>query len=197
MQFNSTQTQQQQVYQPQQSRPAFSDRTGTFQPAPARSAPTYGSVHIERADFEDSPEFGLKDRSHTLARVLHCIGKHPRIRDALEQQQQIERQETKKGAPLQSTNIDERQHSVSGIQRRNDENDNQLLVKTSASGKPQTPEIDSHKTFAELGFDSLDVVEVMVTIEREFGIEMTDELYEPNMTIDALVDFLLWNPVAK
>ncbi len=45
----------------------------------------------------------------------------------------------------------------------------------------------------DLGADSLDVVEMLMTIEGEFGIEIPDEEIENLKTVGALVDYIQEN----
>lgn len=42
----------------------------------------------------------------------------------------------------------------------------------------------------DLGADSLDVVELVMALEEEFEMEITDEEAEALMTVDQIVDFI-------
>ena len=46
---------------------------------------------------------------------------------------------------------------------------------------------------ADLGADSLDVVQILVAIENEFGIEVPDEEIENIRTVGELVDYIQAN----
>jgi len=58
-------------------------------------------------------------------------------------------------------------------------------------------EIDTSKTFSQLGFDSLDRTEILVEIEREFELELDEEYYSNEVAIDEIVKYLQWHPTAK
>ncbi len=49
---------------------------------------------------------------------------------------------------------------------------------------------DEAKFIDDLGADSLDVVELIMTLEDEFGIEITDEDAETLVTVRAAIDFM-------
>ena len=49
---------------------------------------------------------------------------------------------------------------------------------------------DEAKFIDDLGADSLDVVELIMTLEDEFGIEITDEDAEKLVTVRAAIDFM-------
>lgn len=51
-------------------------------------------------------------------------------------------------------------------------------------------------TMNELGLDSLDVVELLVQVEREFSIELPDEQYNSNNTVEQLIEYIIWHPQA-
>lgn len=56
------------------------------------------------------------------------------------------------------------------------------------------PEINDEITLRELGFDSLDIVEITILIEKEFNITISDEEEEKYMqlqTIGGICDFIL------
>ncbi len=45
-------------------------------------------------------------------------------------------------------------------------------------------------TLADLGADSLDLVEIIMKIEEEFGIEINDEVVEKLQNVQGLVDYV-------
>ncbi|NQU08967.1 MAG: acyl carrier protein [Candidatus Abyssubacteria bacterium] len=49
---------------------------------------------------------------------------------------------------------------------------------------------DEAKFIDDLGADSLDVVELIMTLEDEFGIEISDEDAETLVTVRAAIDFM-------
>jgi acyl carrier protein len=49
---------------------------------------------------------------------------------------------------------------------------------------------DEAKFIDDLGADSLDVVELIMTLEDEFGIEISDEDAEKLVTVRAAIDFM-------
>ncbi len=49
---------------------------------------------------------------------------------------------------------------------------------------------DEAKFIDDLGADSLDVVELIMTLEDEFDIEITDEQAEKIMTVRNAIDFI-------
>ena len=51
-------------------------------------------------------------------------------------------------------------------------------------------EISSDQTFANLGLDSLDMVEIFLEIEDEFDIEIGDDDADKIRTISSLVQYL-------
>ena len=51
-------------------------------------------------------------------------------------------------------------------------------------------EISSDQTFANLGLDSLDMVEIFLKIEDEFDIEIGDDDADKIRTISSLVQYL-------
>lgn len=61
--------------------------------------------------------------------------------------------------------------------------------------KPVTA-INTKSTFEELGLDSLDRVELVMKLEEQYGIEMSDQDAESLHTIDQVVDYLV-NKVKK
>ena len=51
-------------------------------------------------------------------------------------------------------------------------------------------DITSESTFEDLGADSLDVVDVIMTLEDEFDIEIPDEAIEGMKTVGELVKYV-------
>ena len=51
-------------------------------------------------------------------------------------------------------------------------------------------------TFAQLNADSLDKIEILVSVEREFNYEMEDEQYDRFKTVGDIVETILWHPKA-
>ena len=49
---------------------------------------------------------------------------------------------------------------------------------------------DEAKVIDDLGADSLDVVELIMTLEDEFGIEISDEDAEELVTVRSAIDFM-------
>ena len=49
---------------------------------------------------------------------------------------------------------------------------------------------DEAKFIDDLGADSLDVVELIMTLEDEFGIEISDEDAEELVTVRSAIDFM-------
>lgn len=58
---------------------------------------------------------------------------------------------------------------------------------------PGMPEITELTTPDDLGIDSLDAVELVMAIEEEFGVEVTDSTYESWRNVGDIVDFLVAN----
>ena len=54
--------------------------------------------------------------------------------------------------------------------------------------EPTTVQMTS--TLADLGADSLDLVEIIMKIEEEFGIEVNDEVVEKLHNVQDLVDYV-------
>ena len=57
--------------------------------------------------------------------------------------------------------------------------------------------IPEAKFVDDLGADSLDVVEMIMTIEEEFGIEISDEDAEGLLTVKDVVDYIQGRPRNK
>ena len=53
-----------------------------------------------------------------------------------------------------------------------------------------TAEITKESTFADLGADSLDIVELIMALEEEFGIEIPDEEAEKIKTVGDAVKYI-------
>jgi acyl carrier protein len=53
-----------------------------------------------------------------------------------------------------------------------------------------TAEISKESSFADLGADSLDIVELIMALEEEFGIEIPDEEAEKIKTVGDAVNFI-------
>lgn len=51
-------------------------------------------------------------------------------------------------------------------------------------------DITEDTTFAELSFDSIDMVDFAMDIEDEFGVEVTDEILEKFVTVGDVVRFI-------
>lgn len=56
--------------------------------------------------------------------------------------------------------------------------------------RPQPGEITDATTFADLGADSLDHIEIVVALEDAFDVECPDEVADELKTVGQLVDFL-------
>ncbi len=65
------------------------------------------------------------------------------------------------------------------------------IVAEQLSIKPES--ITMETSFDELDADSLDVVEVIMALEDEFGIEIPDEVAEKMKNIGAVVDYVSEN----
>ena len=52
-------------------------------------------------------------------------------------------------------------------------------------------------SFKELEVDSLDKVELLVSVEKEFGHEFSDAEYEKFSSVGDLIEAVLWTPDAK
>jgi len=53
-------------------------------------------------------------------------------------------------------------------------------------------EVKSEASFLnDLGADSLDIVEMVMTLEEEFGIEISDEEAEKIQTVQEAIDYIL------
>jgi len=50
--------------------------------------------------------------------------------------------------------------------------------------------VQMNSTLADLGADSLDLVEIIMKIEEEFGIEVNDEVVEKLQNLQELVDYV-------
>ena len=54
-----------------------------------------------------------------------------------------------------------------------------------------------NKSFAELGLNELDMVEVFLGLEREFDLEISEEDCEAMTTVGQLVEWLARSPYTK
>ena len=66
----------------------------------------------------------------------------------------------------------------------------------------QQPTIGHDDPFAQLSFeqlevDSLDKVEMLVVVEKEFGHEFSDEQFDQFDRVGHLVEAILWNPECR
>ena len=52
-------------------------------------------------------------------------------------------------------------------------------------------------TFAQLEADSLDKIELLVAVEKEFGTEFSDDQFDRFSSIGDLIETVLWNPAAS
>lgn len=63
---------------------------------------------------------------------------------------------------------------------------------------PHTPQVSPTATFdKDLGLDSLDVVELVMALEEEFGVEIPDAEADKISSIQDAVGYLMSNPLAK
>jgi acyl carrier protein len=79
---------------------------------------------------------------------------------------------------------------------------NTIVDKSRIAGKIRTiimeklgvdaPKLKDTASFTDdLGLDSLDVLETFMTIEKEFGIKITDEEAERLTTVGSVIDFVI------
>lgn len=54
-------------------------------------------------------------------------------------------------------------------------------------------DIEMHSELAELGADSLDAIDIVMTIEDQYGIEVPDEVIENMKTVEDIVSFIEQN----
>ena len=54
-----------------------------------------------------------------------------------------------------------------------------------------------NKSFGQLGLNALDMCEVFIGAEREFDLEIAEEVCEQMETVNDLVEFLARNPATK
>lgn len=69
----------------------------------------------------------------------------------------------------------------------------------STTGKPLADvlRVDSSVPLSQLGLDSLDLVELMVAVEREFQIELQDEEHDSIKNIGDIVEMIHEHPRAQ
>ncbi len=69
----------------------------------------------------------------------------------------------------------------------------------SAEGHPvaSSPRVDDAASFQELGLDSLDTVELIVAVEKEFKVELTDEEHENIRNINQVIERIFNHPRAQ
>ena len=65
------------------------------------------------------------------------------------------------------------------------------VVETLASFGPDASQITRTATFEELDIDSLDLVELIMELEDQFGIKITDDEAQKLGTVGQAVDFVL------
>lgn len=66
------------------------------------------------------------------------------------------------------------------------------------SPPPHTPQVSPNARFdKDLGLDSLDVVELVMALEEEFGVEIPDAEADKIASIQDAVSYLMSNPLAK
>lgn len=62
------------------------------------------------------------------------------------------------------------------------------------SSNPQIDSVNEQDTFAQNGVDSIQLVEIIITIESEFGIDLYDEdidtLNTPSLLLDHVLDVI-------
>ena len=58
-------------------------------------------------------------------------------------------------------------------------------------------QVTLNKSFAELGLNDLDMVEVFLGVEREFDLEISEEDCEAMTTVSDLVEWLARSPYTK
>ena len=61
---------------------------------------------------------------------------------------------------------------------------------------PAESRVDDSVPFASLGLDSLDIVELMVAVERDFHIEMQDHEYDNINNVNDIIDKIHGHPRA-
>ncbi|MFJ2061284.1 acyl carrier protein [Streptomyces sp. NPDC087908] len=66
-----------------------------------------------------------------------------------------------------------------------------IRLASDALGKRTTSEIDSTSSLIELGIDSLGGMRLIGSIERNLGIELPDEMFLGQVTIDDIVNHIV------
>lgn len=56
--------------------------------------------------------------------------------------------------------------------------------------------VDANTPFGELGLDSLDIVEMLVEVERKFNIELTDQEYATVKNVEDIIAKIHGHPNA-
>ena len=69
----------------------------------------------------------------------------------------------------------------------------EIIVENGRDLKPEDVTMES-RFVEDLGMDSLDVVELNMKLEEEFGMRMPDEVQENMHTVQHVVDFIRENP---
>jgi acyl carrier protein len=72
---------------------------------------------------------------------------------------------------------------------RSDTKDKVISIIASELGR-KSGEIQEDSTFNDIGADSLDMVEVIMKLEEQFGIEIKDEEAEHMKSVKDVVDFV-------
>jgi acyl carrier protein len=72
---------------------------------------------------------------------------------------------------------------------RSDTKDKVISIIASELGR-KSAEIQEDSTFNDIGADSLDMVEVIMKLEEQFGIEIKDEEAEHMKSVKDVVDFV-------
>ena len=62
--------------------------------------------------------------------------------------------------------------------------------------KEQVPEVDLRMTIRDLGVDSLELLELVLSAEERFGIEIDADGIEPDMTLNELSKKISQSPTA-
>ena len=68
---------------------------------------------------------------------------------------------------------------------------------TTGASLPAVVRVDTTVPFSQLGLDSLDLVELMVALEREFHIELKDEEHDAVKTVEDIINLIHQHPRAQ